>query len=116
MYVHSIVVCLCILTSSSLPLPPLPQALTRRLESVSAEKERLSCELSDVSGHAASSAQTLNKRVESLQKMVGLLEADLERRKAALQEAEEKAARLEKDYEGYKVSYMTEAARGGFED
>ena len=46
------------------------QALQQRVEKLSNENMRVSCEMSEVSGSAASNMQALTKRNEALQKMV----------------------------------------------
>lgn len=45
-------------------------SLHSRLEEASSEKERLSCQVADVSGNAATNAAAMAKRNEALQKMV----------------------------------------------
>ena len=45
-------------------------ALQARVEKLSSENMRVSCEMSEVSGSAASNMQALTKRNEALQKMV----------------------------------------------
>ena len=77
--------------------------MLRKLEETTAENEKLKCEVSDVSGTAAASASALTKRSEALQKMVHLLESDLDRKAQSLKETEARLSDLEKEYEGYKV-------------
>ncbi len=89
---------------------------------MTAEKERLGCQVADVSGNAAANATAMATRNEALQKMVinslarlksalntnralqvRLLETDLDRKKRDLSGTEERLSSLEKEYEGYKV-------------
>ena len=65
-------------------------------ENLRLEKEKLSCELAEMSGSALNNEQSLKSRNESLGKMVHLLESHLEREK-------EKLAGMEKEFESYKV-------------
>lgn len=78
-------------------------ALQRRLEETSGEAEKLSLQLAEVTGNAATNATSATKRNEALQKMVNLLEADLDRRQRQLKETEDRLSRLEKEHESYKV-------------
>ncbi len=91
-------------------------ALQRRLEESSLEGERVSCQLAEVTGAAASNAASLTKRCESLQRMTSLLEADLERRRGQLAETEGRLRRLEREHEQYKVRAQSVLRRAKEED
>ncbi len=45
-------------------------SLQQRLERVASEKERINCQLAEVSGSAANTANAFSKRNEALEKMV----------------------------------------------
>ena len=70
--------------------------LQKESERCKLEKEKLSCELAEISGRNLNNEQSLKSRNESLEKMVHLLESKLERTK-------EKLEAIEKEFESYKV-------------
>ena len=70
--------------------------LQKESEQSKLEKEKLSCELAEISGRNLNNEQSLKSRNESLQKMVHLLESESERTK-------EKLEGIEKEFESYKV-------------
>ena len=65
-------------------------------ENLKSAKEKLSCELAEMSGSALTNEQSLKSRNENLNKMVHLLESNLNREKSKLEG-------LEKEFESYKV-------------
>lgn len=77
--------------------------LKSRVEEIAGENEKLACQLSEMTGKAANNAQSLTKRNEALQKMVTLLESDLDRKGQTLKDTEERLEKLEKEFDGYKV-------------
>ncbi|TRY67564.1 hypothetical protein TCAL_02305 [Tigriopus californicus] len=77
--------------------------LQQRVDDLASTNEKINNQLSDLSGNAASNSQALTKRNEALQKMVNILEGEIDRKKTSLAEAEDKIATLTKDYESYKV-------------
>jgi len=70
--------------------------LQKESERCKLEKEKLSCELAEISGRNLNNEQSLKSRNESLEKMVHLLESQLERTK-------EKLEAIEKEFESYKI-------------
>lgn len=105
-------------------------SIQKKLESINALNEDLTCQLADLSGNAASKTETLTKRNESLQKMVRprcrsgfsflpsfvlsffsffilpqmqLLETDKGRRERQISELEAKLSQTCQEYESYKV-------------
>ena len=70
--------------------------LQQETERCKLEKEKLSCELAEISGRNLNNEAGLKSRNESLQKMVHLLESQLEREKGKLEG-------IEKEFESYKV-------------
>lgn len=79
------------------------EALSKEMALLREENEKLSCQLSDVSGSALSSEKSFKKRNESLSKMVHLLESDLDRKKVQLEESESKRQAIEQEFDSYKV-------------
>ena len=77
--------------------------IKKDLNIVRNEKDKLACQLADISGSAVSSAQAFTQKNESLQKMVSVLETDVCRKKSRIEELEERLATVEKDYDSYKV-------------
>ena len=49
------------------------KTLQKEVNTVKNEKERLTCQLAEISGSAVASAQAFNSKNESLQKMVSIL-------------------------------------------
>lgn len=78
-------------------------ALVKEMDKLRSDNEKLACELAEISGSAVHAEKTLKSRNESLQKMVHLLEADLDRKKATIEELEGKLSGLEQDFDSYKV-------------
>ena len=66
------------------------EKFSRENSTLRSENEKLSCQLSEVSGKNLQSEMTMKNRNESLQKMVYLLEADLDRKKTSVEELESK--------------------------
>ena len=77
--------------------------LSKENSNLRSENEKLSWQLSEVSGTALHSETTLKCRNESLQKMVHLLEADLDRKRASVEELEGKLQGMEQEFDSYKV-------------
>ena len=73
------------------------------MDQTRSENEKLSCQLADMSGHSLKTEKSLQSRNESLQKMVHLLETELDRKKSLNAELEQKATLIEQDFEQYKV-------------
>jgi chromosome segregation ATPase len=63
----------------------------------------LSCQLAEISGTAVASEKTLQSRNESLQKMVHLLEAELDRKNETKEDLEKKLTIVESEFDSYKI-------------
>lgn len=79
------------------------EAINGEVEELRSQNEKLSCQLSEMSGSALQSQTSLKARNESLQKMVHLLQTDLDRIKASLAESDSKRLEMEQDFDSYKV-------------
>ena len=77
--------------------------MTRDLEAVKSAKEKLSLQLAEISGNALTQSQSQSERNDNLTKMVSALESEVARRKGQAAEAEGKLAKVEKEFQSYKV-------------
>ena len=79
------------------------EAISQEVDQCRGQNEKLTLQLGEMTGSACQNEKTLKSRNESLQKMVQLLETDLDQKNAKLAEMEQKWQNLDQEFESYKV-------------
>lgn len=79
------------------------EALVKEMGKLRSDNDKLISELAEISGSAVHAEKTLKSRNESLQKMVHLLESDLDRKKVTIEELEAKLGVIEQEFDSYKI-------------